>query len=214
MNFPKTLATAATLALAATTLNAEGMRIGAGLSMFGPSVEVQSRLSNAITVRGTYAGGLTASGTQTADDLDYSLSGKLGGLSAMFNYHMPGGFRVGAGFFKSNSSVTGTMTGTDGDQVGGTAISGDFTLQADTTFARSYSPIATVGLDIPLFADFVLSTDAGVVFNGGYNVNLTQTSGATTIAASVLADGEKNIEDQLSSYNYFPYVSLMVGKWF
>lgn len=213
MTLLKTAAAAATLALVATTSHAEGMRIGAGLSMFGPTVEAQSRLGNAITVRGTYSGGISASGSQTADTLDYTLSGKLGGLSAMFNYHMPGGFRVGAGFFKSNSSVTGTVTGESGDTVGGSTIPDAFTLQADTTFARTYSPITTVGLDIPIFSDFVLSTDAGIVFNGGYAVDLTQTAG-DPIGASILAAGEQNIEDQLSSYKMLPYVSLMVGKWF
>jgi hypothetical protein len=212
MTFLKTAASAATLALIATTSHAEGMRIGAGISMFGPTVEAQSRLGNAVTVRGTYSG-YGASGTQTIDGIDYTLSGRLGGLSAMFNYHMPGGFRVGAGFFKSTSSVTGSTSFDAGDEVGGFPLGEASSFEGKTTFARTYSPITTVGLDIPVFGDLVLSTDAGMIFNGGYNVDFTQTSG-TDIPGSNLSTAEQNLEDQLSNYKVFPYVSMMVGMWF
>ena len=212
MNFLKTAAAAATLALIASTSNAEGMRIGAGISMFGPTVEAQSRLGNAITVRGTYSG-YGASGSQTIDGIDYTLGGRMGGLSAMFNYHMPGGFRVGAGFFKSTSSVTGTTSFEAGDEVGGFTLPGSASFEGTTTFARTYAPMTTVGLDIPIFGDLVLSTDAGMVFNGGYTVDFTQTSG-TAIPGSNLTSAEQNLEDQLSNYKVFPYVSMMVGMWF
>ena len=52
-----------------------------------------------------------------------------------------------------------------------------------------------------------------MVWNGGYNVSLTQTAG-TTIPAGDLANAEADIEDELSALGVFPYVSLMVGKWF
>ena len=73
--------------------------------------------------------------------------------------------------------------------------------------------MTTVGLDIPIFGDLVLSTDAGMVFNGGYTVDFTQTSG-TAIPGSNLTSAEQNLEEQLSNYKVFPYVSMMVGMWF
>lgn len=205
-----TAATAAVLAVLGTTAASQETRFGAGLTSFGPAIEGQMKLGRNITVRGTYAGGLTASGTQTADGLDYTLSGALGGTSLMASYHLPAGIRFSGGMLFSNSTITGTVTG-DGTDFGGPA--GAVTVESDVSFARRTAPITTIGVDIPVFYDFVLSTDAGIVWNGGYNVALTQTAG-TTIPAGALATAESDIEAELANYKVFPYVSVMVGKWF
>ncbi|MDP7152599.1 MAG: hypothetical protein QGI08_05320 [Paracoccaceae bacterium] len=203
-------ASAAVLAVLGTTAASQETRFGAGLSLFGPAIEAQTKIGRNVTVRGIYAGGLNASGTQSADGLDYTLSGSLGGTAAMVAYHLPAGIRFSGGLMFSNSSITGTVTG-DGTDFGGPA--GAVTVESDVSFVRSTAPITTIGIDIPIFYDFVLSTDTGVVWNGGYNVSLTQTAG-TTIPAGDLANAEADIEDELSALGVFPYVSLMVGKWF
>lgn len=206
-----TAATAAVLAVLGTSAASQETRFGAGLSMFGPAVEAQMKVGRNVTIRGTYAGGLTATGTQAADGLNYTMSGSLGGTSIMAAYHLPAGIRFSGGMLFSNSTITGTVTG-DGTDFGGPA--GAVTVESDVSFARSTAPITTVGVDIPIFYDFVLSTDAGIVWNGGYNVDLTQTAGAITIPAVDLDAAEDDIEDDLANYKMFPYVSVMVGKWF
>merc|ERR1711916_418511 len=139
---------------------------------FGPAIEAQTKIGRNVTVRGIYAGGLNASGTQSADGLDYTLSGSLGGTAAMVAYHLPVGIRFSGGLMFSNSSITGTVTGTAADFGAGGGGSGTVSVQSDVSFKKSSAPITSVGVDIPIFYDFVLSTDAGVIWNGGYNVTL------------------------------------------
>lgn len=211
MNFSKTAAIAAVISVCGAAATAQDMRVGAGYSIFGPTIEAQTKLGRNATIKGTYSSGLSLSGTHTADSLDYSLGGKMAGMSAVASYHLPAGIRVSGGLFMSNSSVKGTVTG-DGSDFGGPA--GAVTVESNVSFARQTAPLTTIGVDIPLFSGFVMSTDAGVVWNGGYDVSLTQTAGAVTIPAGDLASTEADIEAELSNLNFFPYVSLMVGKWF
>lgn len=209
-----TAATAAVLAVLGTSAASQETRFGAGMTMFGPAVEAQMKLGRNVTLRGTYAGGLSATGSQSADGLNYTMSGSLGGTSVMASYHLPAGIRFSGGYIFSNSSVTGTVSGNASDFGAGGGGALPVSVQSDVSFSRSTAPITTVGVDIPIFYDFVLSTDAGIVWNGGYNVELTETTATPIIPAVDLDAEEAAIEAQLSNYKVFPYVSVMVGKWF
>jgi len=190
------------------------MRVGAGYSIFGPTIEAQTKLGRNVTVKGSYSSGIGLPGSYSTDGLTYTLSGKAAGMSAVASYHLPAGVRVSGGLFMSNSSVKGSVSGTLEDfQTGGGAA--PVSVESSVSFARTTAPLTTIGVDIPLFSGFVMSTDAGVIWNGGYNVNLTETtSGGDIIPAGDLSSAEAEIEAELSNFNFFPYVSLVVGKWF
>lgn len=214
MNFTKTAISAVVLALAATVSQAQDVRVGAGLSLFGPSLEAQIALTDSLSIRGTWSGGLSASGTTEADGLDYAVDASIGATSLLATYHIPGGLRMSGGFLMPNTTINGSVDGNVGDQVGGVPVTSSFSISSTTQFANDFAPMATIGFDIPMFGA-VLSTDAGVVKTGGFDVTLTETtSGGNVIGASDLATAESDIEDELNTFDYVPYVSVMVGRWF
>lgn len=213
MTFLKTATSAAALAIFASASAADTARIAAGLSIFGPTVEAQIPITDKVTLRGSIAGGLSASGTTTADGLDYTMNANLGATTLMATYHLPVGMRVSGGFLLSNTSLSGSVTGSAGDTVGGVVVPSAFSISSNAEFANSFAPMATVGFDIPVFG-MVLSTDAGLVNTGGFDVTLTETTATPIIPSGDLTTAEATIESELSGYDYIPYVSLMVGKWF
>ncbi len=216
MTFHKTAIIAGALAISATVSAADSARVGAGFSMFGPTVEAQFPVTDSITIRGSLAAGLSATGTTTADGLDYAVDASLGATTLMATYHLPVGMRVSGGFLMSNTSINGSVSSGGGDTVGGFVIAHPFTVESKTEFANSISPMATFGFDIPVLG-MVLSTDIGFVNTGGFDVTLTETTATPVISAvdaTALSTAESTIESELSQYEYIPYVSLMLGKWF
>lgn len=208
----KTILTVALL-LSAHNLHAADTRVGAGYSALGPTIEVFTSISDHMTVRGTYSVGKGFSGSNNIDGTTYALNGKIGGLSGMFNYHFPTGFRMGAGFLKSTGAIHGTLSGESGDQIGDETLSGPVSLSADAKFARSYSPITTIGWDMPVSHNIFLSADAGLVFNGGFDVELAQTYGSAVPSSDIQA-AESEMEAQLSEIKHLPYLSIALGFQF
>lgn len=212
MTFIKTAVSAVALALAATASHAQEVRLGAGLALFGPSLEAQVALTDSFSLRGMWSGGLSATGNTTADGLDYSVDASIGATSLLATYHIPGGLRMSGGFLMPNTTINGTTSSAGGATVGGVVIPGAFDISSTTTFVNDFAPMATMGFDFELLGA-VLSTDAGVVKTGGFDVSLTQTSGAA-IGDSNLRTAETTIEGELNRFDYLPYFSVMVGRWF
>ncbi len=215
MTFHKTAIIAGALAISATVSAADSSRVGAGFSMFGPTIEAQFPVTDSITVRGSIAAGLSATGTTTADGLDYAVDASLGATTLMASYHLPAGLRVSGGFLMPNTTINGSVSGSAGDVVGGYTIPAgqSFTVESTTEFANSLSPMATFGFDTSVFG-MVLSSDIGIVKTGGFDVSIAQTAGTATIPTADLTTAETSIESELSQYDYIPYFSLMLGKWF
>jgi len=215
MIFQRTAIIAAAMAISTAVSAAETVRVAAGLSTFGPTVEAQVPVADNITIRGSLAGGLSATGTTTADGLDYSVDATLGATTLMATYHLPAGVRLSGGVLMSNTSINGSVSGSAGDVVGGYTIPAGqtFTVSSTTEFANSISPMATIGFDTSILG-MVLSSDIGIVQTGGFDVSLAQTAGTATIPAGDLTTAETNIQSELSQYDIVPYFSLMVGKWF
>ena len=213
MNFKKTALGAASLAILATASAAQdSARISAGLSMFGPTVEGQFAVTDSVTVRGSFAGGLSGSGTMTADGLDYAVNANIGATTLMGTYHLPAGMRLSGGVLMSNTTLNGSVSGSAGDLIGGVPATGNFTVESSAEFANSLAPMATFGFDIPILG-FVMSTDAGLIRTGGVNVTLTETTATPIIPSGDLTTAETTIESELD-HDYIPYVSFMVGRWF
>jgi len=214
MTFQKTAVTAAALAILASASAAQdAARVGVGFSMFGPMVEGQFAISDSFTVRGAFAGGLSGSGTTTADGLDYSMNANIGATTLLGTYHLPAGMRLSGGVLMSNTSLNGSVAGSAGDLVGGVPVPSAFEITSSAEFANGLAPMATVGFDIPVFG-FVMSSDVGLVRTGGVNVTLTETTGGgNVIPPADLTTAETTIESELD-HDYIPYVSFMVGKWF
>ena len=214
MNFRKTALGAAALAISTTGAFAQdAAKVGVGFSMFGPTVEGQFAITDSITVRGAFAGSLSASGTTTADGLDYSMSANIGATTLMGTYHLPAGMRLSGGILMSNTSFNGSVSGSAGDLVGGVPVPSAFEIASSAEFSNSLAPMATVGFDIPILG-FVMSTDAGLVRTGGVDVTLTETTGGgNVIPAGDLTTAESTIETELA-HDYIPYFSFTVGKWF
>lgn len=216
MNFKKTALGAASLAILATASAAQdSARVAAGFSMFGPTVEGQFAVTDSVTVRGSFAGGLSGSGTMTADGLDYSATAKIGATTLMGTYHLPAGLRLSGGVMLPNASLSGTVSGSATDEIGGFVIGSPFEVSSNTEFANSIAPMATVGFDIPVFG-FVVSSDVGLVRTGGVDVTLTETTATPVIDGffpTALSTAETTIESELD-HDYIPYVSFMVGRWF
>ena len=204
MNFKKTAVTAAALAILATGATAQdSARVGVGFSMFGPTVEGQFAISDSLTIRGAVAGGLSGSGTTTADGLDYSMNANIGATTLLGTYHLPAGMRLSGGVLMSNTSFNGSVAGSAGDLVGGVPVPSAFEISSSAEFSNSLAPMATVGFDIPVFG-FVMSSDMGLVRTGGVDVTLTETTGGgNVIPAGYLTAAETTIESELDHY-YIP----------
>lgn len=210
----KTLFGAAVLAFAATQSSAES-RVGAGLSTFGPTLEYQTAISDNFTVRGSWSGGLSLSDSGTVNSVDYTATGKLGGLTLTGQYHLPAGMRIGGGLFSSTSSLSGTASVPNGAPFGGGTATQDYSFSSVTTFQNSLSPMVNTGFDIPFFGGTVLSTDLGVIWTGGFDVEYTDTTAGGSGAPQGQIDTEEAaLENSLSRFEYVPYVSVMLGKWF
>jgi len=186
----------------------------ASASVCGPTVEGQFAVTDSLTIRGSFAGGLSATGTSTIDGLDYSISADIGATTLLGTYHLPAGLRLSGGVLMSNTTVSGSVSGSAGDTIGGFTVptGQSFTVESSTEFTNSIAPMATVGFDLPIFG-FVMSTDAGLVRTGGVNVTLTETSASPIIPTGDLTTAETSIESELA-HDYIPYVSFTVGKWF
>lgn len=214
MTYFKTLFGAAVVALAATQSGAES-RVGAGLSTFGPTLEYQTAISDNLTVRGSWSGGLSLSDAGTVDGIAYTANGTLGGLTLTGQYHLPAGMRIGGGLFNSASSLSGTANVPTGTDFGGIPATKNYSFSSVTTFQNALSPMVNTGFDIPFFGGTVLSTDLGVIWTGGFDVEYTDTTvGGSDATQAEIDTEEAALEASLSRFEYVPYLSLMLGKWF
>ena len=203
------LATASAIALLATAASAQdnNLRFGLGVSTMGATLEGAYRFNQNFAIRGVFAGGLNANGTQTVDGVNYNTSGQLGGFALLADYYTGNsGFRLSGGAFVSNTSFSGNTTASVANPItiGNTTLTGGETASASIDFARKVSPMLTVGYDWNIGRSFTVSGEVGAIAMGGLNVALA----APAAPAADVARETQNIKDELSPFGVYPYVAL------
>lgn len=205
----RAICTVAAWFLLATTLQAQDdrYRLGVGLSTLGPQIEGAYRITPQFAVRGVIAA-IGADGQETVDGVTYDVSGQLGGFSVLGDYYTgDSGFRLTAGAFLSDTDLSGSATASPANpiEVGNTTLTAGETVGASVEFSNRISPVLAVGYDGRMGRNFTLSGEVGAVLMGGLDVQLDAPS---SVSAADVELERRNIEDDLSGLDFYPYISI------
>lgn len=154
-------------------------------------------------------------------DIDYDVSLDLFSAGVLFDWHpYDGGFRISAGVLYNGNEASADGTPTDdeytiGDEVYTAADVGELDAKIEFNSAAPYVGIGwgnAVGKDKRW--SFVL--DIGVIYQGSPSIDLSA-SGILASDAAFLADlerEEKDLEDDLDPYKYYPVITIGVSYKF
>jgi hypothetical protein len=197
---------------------------GAGIvgSTLGLGADAGYRFNRYLGLRaGAYAFRYDTDGEQQGIDYDVEL--ELAQAAAYLDWHPFGGvFRLTGGVVVNDNSVTGTGRP---DPLGNYEIGGvTFTAaQAGqlTGAARFDRTVPYAGLGFVFGASdgrgFVVSIDAGVVFQGALDVTLQSTGGTLSgdpALQAALAAEQADLQDDIDDFDLYPVLALGVGYCF
>lgn len=194
----KVIFAAAALGLAGMPALAQEFSAGAGLTSLGPAIEGSYMLNDQFTARAQIIGGVSVSGTETAEidgsDYDIDGDGSFGGVALLGDYYpTASGWRVSGGLFISNTNLEAAFTGPQ-------------TFDAEIAFKREVAPMITTGYKFNLGNSWHLSTDAGVI--------ISELEAVTDSTDPDVLDEVASINDDLSEIPVVPHLSLTVGyQW-
>jgi len=184
-----------TMSAAPLAAQDSNLRFGLGLSTMGGTLEGAYRFNDRFAVRGVVAGGVNGNTTDTADGVQYNVSGTLGGFALMGDYYTGNsGFRVSGGAFLSNTSLSGNAVASLGNpiDIGLTTLNAGERADVDIEFNNRVSPILTVGYDWNIGRNFTLSGEIGAIAMGGLNASVSTN---VAVPAADLARETRNIQN-------------------
>ena len=185
----------------------EGLSVGAGLSTFGANLEAAYHLNDNFRLRGALMGGFSADYDDTGIDGDVEGEFNLGGLALLADYYFnQSGWRVSGGLFFSDTDLSATGT-TDIDGLG------DVVVTVDAKFENGIAPMVTTAYDWRFADGWSLSSEIGLIINGGIDVDFT----ASDSAVQDMVDDDEDVQDTIddaSDITVLPYVSLLVAYQF
>ena len=200
----------ATLPVAASAQQMGEPHVGVGISTMGAVIQGGFRITPSFGARALYAGLPTIRDTVEIDDIDYDIQGRLGGLALLGDY-FPGdmGVRISAGIFVPNSELKGDVTASASNpiEVGAATFNSGETVNTNTTFKNDVAPMATIGYVYEMRNNMFLSAEAGVIYTGGFDVQVQ----GTGVPQANLDQEAANVRDELNKYKVLPYVQLMAG---
>lgn len=209
---------AAALAGSATPAAADGFAVGAGVGTMGWEAHAATEVNSFLALR--LNGNV---GSFTIPDLgfgssyggiDYDVTGDLRSIGLVADFHPLGLSPIGSGFvisggvyynkneFEFRSETAGTFT------VGGNTYTSPI-LVADATFP-DYAPYLAIGYDGTFHGLLPVSffARAGVLFQGSASVTMRDDTGQ--VSQADLDNEARQLEDDLSNYEYYPVLSLGV----
>ncbi len=189
--------------------------VGIKAGTLGGGVEVTIRMTEKLNFR---VGGNKFSHDETAteDDIEYDMEIDLASAAALLDYHpFGGGFRLTAGALFNGNEINIKSTTAASYDIGGTiynAQPGDVTGVIDF---KSVAPYASLGWGNAVGKDsnFSFSCELGVVFQGKPKVDLT-TNVALGVAQAEVEQEERNLQESLDKYEYYPVASLGISYHF
>ncbi|MGH1425092.1 MAG: hypothetical protein ACRBBU_10215 [Pseudooceanicola sp.] len=184
--------------------------IGLGITSLGPVLQGGFRITPNVGMRAFYAGIPTINDTIEVDDINYDVSGRLGGFALMGDFFAGArNFRVSAGVFVSNSEFDGNVTASPSNpiEVGAATFNSGETVDTHVEFANKIAPIVTIGYVHQTRRKLFLSAEAGVIAMNGFDVTVV----GTGIPQSNLDAEAENARNELNKLKVYPYVSLMAG---
>ena len=154
-----------------------------------------------------YRGSITEGGIKYDGDV------RLETVPVFLDWHVfSGGFRMSTGVFYNNtqsglnSRATGTVV------VGNTPIAASMlgTLNGKVEFGNMVVPYLGLGWGNAVDKDqsWGIAVDVGVFYQGMPDVTLTQSGGTVSVSAADLALEERNLEDALDVFQFYPVATI------
>lgn len=192
--------------------------LGAGIDL---TFKVHSKFNARLNVNGG-----SASYDEVDDGIAYKGDLKLSSIGALLDYHPFGnGFRLSGGLYSNSNKIESSSTDAQNVDVGDINYDIVGTLNSDVGF-KSSAPYLGLGWGnaIKGYKNFNFSVDAGVLFQGSPNAQLSGTGTATPTAGGAAVDisndpiflaelekEETNLNNDLKDFKYFPVISLGVS---
>lgn len=212
------------LVLFGAPAGAAGLSVGAGVSTLGYGVNVGAEINSFLVIRlnGNFGNfpvpdfGLLEG---TSGGIDYDIEAQMMTIGLLADLHPLGLSPIGSGlvltggiyYSKNEFELTATPAGTV--DIGGVPFAGG-TIIASMTFDTEYAPYVGLGYDGAFHTILPVSffITGGVLFQGSPNVSLTTTDATfnATFAAQI-DDEARQIEDDVSSFEYYPVFAIGIS---
>lgn len=188
-------------------------RVSFGASTLGATAEVAYRFHSNFSVRGVAGGLVSLSGDLDVDANSYSIDADPTGVGLMVDWHTGvGGLRFSGGVFYHDLSISGNTSVGSSVVINGITYTGTDTVNYNADVNEEIAPALSIGYDQPLGERWVLSAEAGALFNGGYTASGSSANGLIP-QADINAEIDA-IQDDLDAIGVYPFISLTVGMRF
>lgn len=198
---PLAIAALCAMPFCASAQEAGEFGLGFGLSTLGPTLEGTYRVNDRFGLR-VPVGFLSIDDTETDDGFRYDYDASFGGVGLLGDYYTGlGGLRLSGGAMLSRYELDGRGRGSG--TVGDTEYS-NVLLDFDAETRNSVMPMVSVGYDGQIGSRWTLSADLGAMYTGGFDINLTDTTGQVS-----QEDLNKEIRDaEDDAPDILPYVKF------
>ena len=192
--------------------------LGAGLDL---TFKIRPNLNARLNVNGA-----SASYDEVDDGIAYKGDLKLSSVGALLDYHPFGnGFRFSGGLYSNSNKIESESTDAQNADIGDINYDITGTLNSKVGF-KSSAPYLGLGWGnaVKGYKNFNFSLDAGMLFQGSPDAQLSGTGTATPTAggaavdisndATFLAELEKeevNLNNDLKDFKYYPVISMGVS---
>lgn len=217
---------AVSLGLASIAMPARAdVAVGVGVGTLGYGVHVATSMTDFVAIRfNANFGEMDVPGAELIGDtfggIEYDVDASFGTYGLIADFHplalspVGGGFVLSGGVYYNNNEFDFTGTPTTDVTIGGeTFAAGSGRIIGNMSFDSSWAPYVGLGYD-GTFQGFVPVSfffTAGVLFQGSPSVSLTTTNDTFNGAfGDQLAAEAAQIEDDASSFEYYPVISMGV----
>lgn len=207
------------LMLAGTPAQADGFAVGAGVSTLGYGVHAATEVNSFLALRlnGNFGDFDVPDFGLVGDSLggiSYDIDANMRSIGLLADFHplglspIGGGFVLTGGMYYNQNEFDFTADAPAGTVIGGAPLPVGATVISNMSFDRKYAPYLGLGYDGTFQGVLPVSffATAGVLFQGGPSVALTESSGL--IPQADLDAEAAQIEDDASNFEYYPVVAI------
>ena len=149
----------------------------------------------------------------TEGGVDYNGDLTLENVPILLDWHLfSGGFRLSAGAYYNNNNLDLESRANTSVTIGNTVFTPAQlgTLNGDVDFGNPVVPYLGIGWGNAVGKGnrWGISLDIGVFYQGEPDVTLTQSGGLVAVSAADLALEEKQLEDELDDFKFYPVATL------
>ena len=197
---------------------------GIGVSTLGITGNIEKKLTSRLVLRGGYHY-FTYTWDGTEDDVKYNIDLKLNsGLIVLDLHPFKGAFRISAGILINGNRIDAdaSLDPTESYEIGDKEYTGAEigSLEMEVDF-NTIAPYVGLGLGIGYKKGLSLMFDLGMVFQGSPDISLKVNSPLAQSTDPVdqakwnqlqqdINKEEKNLEDELNNFKYYPVVMLTI----